>query len=156
MLSFCSSDWVGLSLARSILSEHCSSMASPFVITLVCKKLRLTVGNSQNIYKMIREISNQIWICLSIFRLFIKFGIMGWIWIDFAFLNTLYKCQIHRFFYFFENQPSNLGCYFWEKEVFFRTRHFPFIFAKPLYQNVRIDHRITLFVFVKQWKIIVN
>ena len=31
-------------------------------------------------------------------RWFIKFGIIGWIWIDFALLNTLYKCQIRRFF----------------------------------------------------------
>ena len=43
-----------------------------------------------------------------------------------------------------KNQPSSLGCYFWEKEALFRTSHFSVFSAEPLYQNVRIDHRITL------------
>ena len=56
-------------------------------------------GHGMGILQKIRELSNHIRICSAIFRIFIKFGIMGWIWIDFALLNTLYKCQIHRFFY---------------------------------------------------------
>ena len=34
-------------------------------------------------------------------NIFIEFGLMGWICIGFALLNTLYKSQIHRFFDFF-------------------------------------------------------
>ena len=32
------------------------------------------------------------------FLFFMEFGLMGWIWIGFALLNTLYKFRIHRFF----------------------------------------------------------
>ena len=42
-----------------------------------------------------------------------------------------------------KNQPSNLGCYFLEKEDFFQTLLLSLVLAKPLYQNVCIDHRIT-------------
>ena len=45
-----------------------------------------------------------------------------------------------------ENQPLSLGCYFWERGIFSNSICF-LNFAKPLYQNVRIDHRIT-FIFV--------
>ena len=42
-----------------------------------------------HIYKQIREIPNHIRIFFAIYPIFIKFGLMGWIWIDFALLNTL-------------------------------------------------------------------
>ena len=53
-------------------------------------------GARHIILKNIREIVNHIRICFEFFLIFIKFGIMGWIWIALALLNTLYKCQIHR------------------------------------------------------------
>ena len=34
------------------------------------------------------------------------------------------------------------GLLFLQETPLFRTRHFSLIYAKPLYQNVRIDHRI--------------
>ena len=43
------------------------------------------------IYRKIRDISNPIPIFFAFLRLFIRFGLMGWIWIDSALLNTLYK-----------------------------------------------------------------
>ena len=32
------------------------------------------------------------------FRLFIKIAMLGWIWIDFALLNTFVNCDFHCFF----------------------------------------------------------
>ena len=49
---------------------------------------------------------------------------------------------------FLKNQPSSLGYYFYKIEAFFQNFIFFLIFAKPLYQNVRIDHRIAFFFFV--------
>ena len=37
-------------------------------------------------------------ICFAIFRSFIKFGIMGWVWIGFALLNTFANCVCLSFF----------------------------------------------------------
>ena len=33
----------------------------------------------------------------EIFRLFIKFAILGWIWIELALLNTFVNCDFHSF-----------------------------------------------------------
>ena len=40
---------------------------------------------------------------------------------------------------FSKKQPSSLGCYFSEKEPFFRTCHFPLFPAEPLYQLIQIN-----------------
>ena len=78
------------------------------------------------------------------YNIFVKIRLMGWIRIGFALLNTLYKCKIHRFFYFFESAFES-GLLFLRERALFSNLSFFLIFAKPLYQNVRIDHRIILF-----------
>ena len=44
---------------------------------------------------------------------------MGWILIDFALLNTLYKCKIHRFFDFLEKSAFKPGLLFLRKRALF-------------------------------------
>ena len=82
------------------------------------------------------------------YNLFIKFGLMGWICFGFAFLNTLYKYKIHRFFDFVEKSAFEPGQLFLRKSIVFELVIFLCFFAEPLFQNVRIDHRI-LFIFRK-------
>ena len=60
----------------------------------------VATASKARIYKKIRENSNHIRICFSMFHGFIKFGIMGWICIDFALLNTFANCDFYRFLSF--------------------------------------------------------
>ena len=67
------------------------------------------------------------------YNMSIKIGLMGWIWIGFAFLNTLYRCQIHRFFDVLgKNQPSSLGCYFLRDRALVSNLSFFFVFGRTL------------------------
>ena len=73
-------------------------------------------------------------------------------WILYVRYATLYATHSiltfkYRIKTFLENQPSNQGYYSCQKHSFFRARHFSLMFAKPLYQNVRIDPRIVFAVW---------
>ena len=63
--------------------------------------------------------------------------------INIAFHIISTQCSsLNTKYIFLKHQPSNLGCYFYKKEAFARTRFVFSVFAKPLYQNVCIDHRV--------------
>ena len=87
---------------------------------------------------------------LIFFWFFSESGLMGWIWIGFALLNILYKCQIHRFVDLWWKTTSWSELLFLQNRGLFSNSIFSLISAKPLYQKVRIDHRITL-TFKRSW-----
>ena len=81
-----------LALRKSLVTQHVLNGVPTRAGALFCSR---TIGKGYNFFC---EISNHIRICFAILRWFIKFSIMGWIWIGSALLKTLYECQIHRFF----------------------------------------------------------
>ena len=73
-------------------------------------------------------------------------------WIGFVtgvtFLTHLRIVDFIDFWLVGGNQPLSLGCYSWEKEFCFLNLSFALSAAKPLHQNVCIDHRI---IFTLGW-----
>ena len=66
------------------------------------------------------------------YNIFINSWLMGWILIGFALLNTLYKCQIHRFVDpLVKNNFLIRTTFFSEQRHFFRTRHFSLFLPNP-------------------------
>ena len=49
----------------------------------------------------------------------------------------------HQALTFSKNQPSSLGCFFERYSPFFTLAILSLFSAEPLYQDVRIDHKIT-------------
>ena len=80
------------------------------------------------------------------YLLFTYFGILGWICNGCNIYNALVKCKFHPLFGVLGKSTFKYGLLFLRERALFRTSRFLLFVAEPLYQNVRIGHRI-IFIF---------
>ena len=74
---------------------------------------------------------------------------------SFYIISTQYYGPKYQMKTFPKNQPSNLGCYFWQKHSFFELVIFQCFLPNP-YTRMCVSTIGSFSLFRKKWKIIVN